>query len=422
MSEHICVLGMGYIGLPTAIMFCKQGFQTTGVDINLEVIRKLRSGQLHIHEEGLANAFTGVLREGQMSFSPEPVKADVFIIAVPTPFKQDKTADLSYVVEATRSLLPVLAAGNLVILESTSPPRTTLDVVLPILEETGLVCGEDFDLVYSPERVLPGRILEELVSNDRIVGGVTAQAAKRAQDLYASFVLGMIHCTDTTTAEMVKLMENTHRDVNIALANEFSRLADVYGIDIWEAIRLANRHPRVSILQPGPGVGGHCISVDPWFLVEKAPEKAKLIRQAREINDEQPGYLLGLVRSQAGSLKGKRVAVLGLAYKPNIDDMRESPAIEFVRLLLEEGAVVTTFEPYDLSYQVDDRVVPAGNLEEAVRDAEIVVILVGHEDFKGLTADKISQLANPGIIVDAVNLLPENDGKGWQLIRLGDGS
>jgi len=245
MKEHICVFGLGYIGLPTSIMFVKQGYQLTGVDVNPDVISTLSANKLHIHEDGLQDAFNGAMVTGRLAFSGKPLAADVFIITVPTPFNEDKTADLSYVISAARSIVSVLEPGNLVILESTSPPRTTEDVLRPVLEESGLVCGEDFDLVYSPERVLPGKILQELIKNDRIVGGYTSSAAERAEKLFSSFVQGQIHCTDPTTAEMVKLMENTYRDVNIALANEFSRIAVEQQIDVWEAIKLANFHPRL---------------------------------------------------------------------------------------------------------------------------------------------------------------------------------
>ena len=426
MKEHICVVGLGYIGLPTAIMFVKQGFQITGVDVNSSVISRLKSGELHIHEDGLADAFNGALATGRLAFSEKPVVANVFIIAVPTPFNHDKSADLSYVTNAAESIKAVLKTGDLVILESTSPPRTTIDIVMPILEESGLVCGKDFDLVYSPERVLPGRILEELVHNDRIVGGVTEAASLRAKKLYASFVHGQIHTSDPTTAEMVKLMENTFRDVNIALANEFSRIAVEQGIDIWEAVKLANHHPRVNVLRPGPGVGGHCISVDPWFLVEVSPSVSDLIRTARQVNDGQPAYFLDFIQNRVGDLTGKTVAVLGLSYKPNIDDLRESPAIALVRLLHQSGVNVRTFEPYVPGYEVGDGITACVNLEEALESADGVLLLVAHEEFSELTGTELfekSGQASPEdfFLADAVNILMRQTSEGLNLIRLGDG-
>ena len=426
MKEHICVIGLGYIGLPTAIMFVKQGFQLTGVDINPAVLSKLKTGDLHIHEDGLADAFNGALATGRLAFASKPVVADVFIIAVPTPFNHDKSADLSYVISAAQSVREVLKRGDMVILESTSPPRTTVDVVKPILEESGLICGEDFDLVYSPERVLPGKILEELIMNDRIVGGVTEQAAVRAKELYATFVRGQIHTSGPTTAEMVKLMENTYRDVNIALANEFSRIAIEQGIDIWEAVSLANHHPRVKILRPGPGVGGHCISVDPWFLVEASPGVADLIRTARQVNDGQPSYLLEFVQKQVGSLVGKKIAVLGLTYKPNIDDLRESPAIELVRLLVKARADVRTYEPFVPGFQVEEGVTACASLDQALVDADGVFLLVAHDEFKALTGKEVFERtgrtsAEGFFLVDAVNVLQRNTSEGLRLLRLGDG-
>ena len=344
--KTICVIGLGYIGLPTASMFATRGIKVTGVDNNAEVIKSLEAGKVHIYEPGLKEVVEEAINRGNLRVSAKPVEADAFIIAVPTPFYGDKKADLSYVHAAAESIVKVLKKGNLVILESTSPPLTTKEHVLPILEKSGLKAGKDFLLAYSPERVLPGQILKELVENARVIGGIDTASAEAGRDLYKIIVKGEIILTDATTSEMVKLMENTYRDINIAIANEFSRLADRFGVDVWEAIQIANRHPRVKILNPGPGVGGHCISVDPWFFVEAAPDISPLIHTARNVNDSQPDFVVAMVGKALGSLIQKKVAVLGLAFKPDVDDLRESPAIEVAHKLHLAGASVTAFEPF----------------------------------------------------------------------------
>ncbi|MFZ3080429.1 MAG: nucleotide sugar dehydrogenase, partial [Bellilinea sp.] len=319
--------------------------------------------------------------------------------------------------------VPHLRAGNLVLLESTSPPRTTVDLVVPILEKSGLKAGKDFFVAYSPERVLPGQILRELVENTRVVGGITPASAQAARDFYAIFVQGEIVQTDATTAEMVKLMENTYRDVNIAIANEFARLADRFGVDVWEAISLANRHPRVKILHPGPGVGGHCISVDPWFLVEAAPDLVNVIRAARQVNDSQPPFAAALVQRALGSLQGKRVAALGLAFKPDVDDLRESPAIEVVHLLLKAGAQVSIYEPFKTDFTIPGAQT-AATLPEAVADVDALLLLVGHSQFNGLDPVEVAKMTHARVAVDMVNGWQP---AGWQaagfdIYRLGVGS
>ncbi|MGE5250037.1 MAG: nucleotide sugar dehydrogenase, partial [Bacteroidota bacterium] len=326
--EKICVLGLGYIGLPTASTFASHGIRVLGVDVNPDIIETLQNGGIHIQEPGLAEALARALKTGNLTVSTRAEPADAFLIAVPTPFHESqlgeyhglkyKVADMRAVTSAAEAIVPHLCEGNLVVLESTSPPRTTVDLVRPILEKSGLKAGTDFFLCYSPERVLPGQILRELVENARVIGGITPESARAGADLYATFVTGEIVQTDATTAEMVKLMENTYRDINIAIANEFSRLAERFGVDVWEAISLANRHPRVKILRPGPGVGGHCISVDPWFFVEAAPELSTLILSARQVNDEQPHFVVEKIMQALGSLAGRRIAALGLAFKPDV--------------------------------------------------------------------------------------------------------
>ncbi len=418
--SKICVIGLGYIGLPTASSFAAHGLRVVGVDINQNIISVLQNGGLHIQEPGLDELVRKAFVSGNLSVQLEPEEADAFIIAVPTPFHDDKRADMRFVASAAESIVPVLRRGNLVILESTSPPQTTNDLLKPILERSGLRAGEDFSLAYSPERVLPGQILRELVYNARVIGGINPDSAEAGRELYSAFVKGDIILTDSTTAEMVKLMENTYRDINIAIANEFSRLADRFGVDVREAIQVANLHPRVKILNPGPGVGGHCISVDPWFLVEAAPDLARLIRAAREVNDGQPRFVVDSLKRAAGSLFQRRICVLGLTYKADVDDMRESPAVEIVKLLQSEGALVSAFEPYKTG--VVEGVPLAGSLDEALQDAEVVLVLVGHAEFKRLSPDLIKQPGSVRLVFDTVNVLSEAwEQQDLRVYRLGNG-
>lgn len=421
--NKICVLGLGYIGLPTASTFATYGMKVVGVDVNEGVVNGLQNGQLHLYEPGLRTLVQAALHSGNLVVSGQPEPADAFIIAVPTPYHGDKRADLSFVKSAAEMIVPHLQRGNLVVLESTSPPMTTCKIVAPILEKSGLKAGEDFYLAYSPERVLPGQILRELIENARVIGGITAASAEAGRDLYATFVRGEIILTDATTAEMVKLMENTYRDVNIAVANEFSRLADRFGVDVWEAISLANRHPRVKVLTPGTGVGGHCISVDPWFLVEAAPDLAQVIRAARQVNDAQPHFVVELVGRALDGLRGKRIAALGLAYKPAVDDLRESSAVEVVRLLLKAGANVTAFEPYKPDPRLDG-IKTAMTLADAISTAEAVLLLVAHPELKNLDPRELAKLTPARTAIDLVNGWdkPRWQAAGFQLYRLGDGS
>ncbi|MCJ7823287.1 MAG: nucleotide sugar dehydrogenase [Anaerolineales bacterium] len=396
----ICVLGLGYIGLPTASTFATHGVQVVGVDVNRHVVEVLRNGEVHIHEPGLRTLVQAAFHSENLRVSDQPEPADAFIIAVPTPITPEKQADMKYVVAAAESIVPHLRAGNLVMLESTSPPRTTVDLLAPILEGSGLKAGDDFFLAYSPERVLPGKILQELIENARVIGGINKISAQVGRDLYSLFVRGEILLADATTAEMVKLMENTYRDTNIALANEFSGLGMHYGLDIWRAIEIANLHPRVNILKPGPGVGGHCIGVDPWFLVEGAPELTPLIRQAREVNDAQPENVLALIEETFGDLKGRRITALGLSYKPDVDDLRESPAIEIVQALVGKGADVTLYEPFALGAEVEGAR-SAMSLEEAFQDSEGVILLVDHKNFRDLDPKWVAGFLETKAAVDA---------------------
>jgi len=399
--KSLCVIGLGYIGLPTASVFANTGLHVIGMDNNASIIDGLHAGQLHIFEPGLRELVLTALESGKLEVSKEVVPADAYIIAVPTPFYEDKRADLSAVIAASESIVPHLRPGNLVILESTSPPRTTSDIVAPILERSGLKAGEDFLLAYSPERVLPGSILQELVDNPRVIGGIGRASAEAGRDLYAKFVRGDIILTDATTAEMVKLMENTSRDINIAIANEFSRLAQQFDVDIWEAISIANLHPRVEILRPGVGVGGHCISVDPWFLVEAAPETARLIKSARQVNDDQPAFVAGLIERAAGGLEGKKIGLLGLSFKPDVDDLRESPAVALAQRLAESGAMVFAYEPFRMNADLN-AIQLVSTLDAVLTDADLIVLAVAHDQFKDLDPQEIRKITKARVVFDAV--------------------
>jgi UDP-N-acetyl-D-mannosaminuronic acid dehydrogenase len=431
--KKTCVIGLGYIGLPTASTFATHGIQVVGVDTNPKIISTIQNGEIHISEPGLRMLVHDAISSGNLTVSEAPEPADAYIIAVPTPFYEDeqgmyhgkayRLADMRAVKSATESIVPHLQKGNLVVLESTSPPRTTIDLVRPILEKSGLKSGSDFYLAYSPERVMPGQIIRELTENARVIGGIDRLSAEAGRDLYAHFVKGEIILTDATTAEMIKLMENTSRDINIAIANEFSRLAQRFGVDIWEAIKIANHHPRVKILNPGPGVGGHCISVDPWFFVEAAPDLTEIISTARHVNDSQPHFVLELIKTALGNdLKGKHIAALGLAFKPDVDDLRESPAIEVGKLLIQAGAIVRSYEPYKTN-----AVIPGirifTSLEEAISEADLLVLLVGHREFIALNPITLCELTPARIAVDAVGgwEIYSWTKAGFRLIRLGVG-
>ena len=428
--QKICVLGLGYIGLPTASTFATHGLRVIGVDVNPRVVNTLQNGEIHIHEPGLRTIVEAAVKSGNLTVSPVPEEADAFLIAVPTPFHEDRyeefdgrtyrLADMRAVISAAEAIVPCLRKGNLVVLESTSPPRTTIDLVAPILERSGLRAGTDFFLCNSPERVLPGQILRELIENARVIGGVTPESARVGRDLYTIFVKGDIIETDATTAEMVKLMENTTRDVNIAIANEFARLAEKFGVDVWEAISLANRHPRINILSPGPGVGGHCISVDPWFLVESAPELTPLIYYARQVNDGQPHFVVEKVKMAAGDLENKKIAALGLAYKADVDDLRESPAGEVVHLLQKEGAQVKAWEPFK-SNALLNGIEMAPSLEAAIEEADLLLLLVKHSEFLGYDPSAIAAKTKARLVVDCVNGWKAEQWQqaGFEFFRLG---
>ncbi|MBI0577952.1 nucleotide sugar dehydrogenase [Neobacillus cucumis] len=401
--KKICVVGLGYIGLPTAAMFSKSGYEVVGVDINEKAVNLLNKGEIHIEEVGLEGLVKRVVEEGRLRASSTPQNADVFIIAVPTPNYPDHTANLEYVKTATENILPFLKEGNIVIVESTIPPRTINDFVAPIITREGWKVGEEIYLAHCPERVLPGRILIELVENTRIVGGINELSAIKAAEVYGAFVTGDIIKTSAITAEMSKLMENTYRDVNIALANELAKISDKLGINALEVISLANRHPRVNLHQPGPGVGGHCLAVDPYFIIEKAPDESPLIINARRINNSMPEFVVEHVGKIVD--KGAKIAVFGLTYKGNIDDVRESPALDIVTLLQEKGYKLSIYEPHAKQEQVT---LPLSTFDEAIDQANLILVLTDHNEFKGLDEVKIySKMINP-IIFDTKNCVKIN--------------
>lgn len=396
--KNLCVIGLGYIGLPTAAMFAKSGYKVIGVDINENAVNLLNKGEIHIEEVGLGELVKEVVEEGRLEAAISPTHADVFIIAVPTPIRADHTAGLEYVRSATESILPYLEKGNVVIVESTIPPRTLDDFVAPILRAEGWSVGEEIFLAHCPERVLPGRILIELVENTRIVGGINDLSAQKAAQVYGSFVTGEIITTSAVTAEMSKLMENTYRDVNIALANELSKISSRLGIDTLEVIRLANKHPRVNLHQPGPGVGGHCLAVDPYFVIEKAPEESPLISNARQINNSMPEFVVEHVNKIVEN-NGK-IAVLGLTYKGNIDDVRESPAMDIVSILQEKDYKLSIHDPHVHQGQVS---FDLSTFEEAIDQADCMLILTDHNEFKNLDETKISTKMRNAVIFDTKN-------------------
>jgi UDP-N-acetyl-D-mannosaminuronic acid dehydrogenase len=387
-KRKVCVLGLGYIGLPTASLLGTKGYQVVGVDVSADVVETINGGRIHIVEPDLDILVKSAVQSGNLRASLAPEEADVFIIAVPTPLRDGHAPDLTYVEMAARSIAPVVKAGNLVILESTSPVGTTQNLVARILTEAGHTVGRDVFVAHCPERVLPGRILTELVENDRIVGGVDEASAEKAAAFMAEFVRGEVITTDAATAEMTKLVENAFRDVNIAFANELSIIAEKASVNTWELIRLANRHPRVNILNPGPGVGGHCIAVDPWFIVAAFPEDARLMRTAREVNDAKPDWVVDHVKAKAEKFKRPVIACLGLAFKADVDDLRESPALAIVRRLRDEAVgELLVCEP-NLRQHPEFALTA---MEDAVAAADIVLLLVDHRPFRRLKPAQLKE-------------------------------
>ncbi len=405
----VAVIGLGYIGLPTAAVLAMHGSDVTGVDVNQATVDAVNRGEVPFVEPDLHFSVAGAVSQGRLRADTKTPVADVYIVAVPTPFAENYTADLSYIEAAADGIASRLSGGELIILESTSPPGATqrmADRILadrPDLSLDGSGNRPVIHVAHCPERVLPGRVMIELVTNDRIVGGLTRRAAELAKDLYHTFCQGQIVLTDAVTAEMAKLVENSYRDVNIAFANELSMISAKLGIDVWELIELANHHPRVNILQPGPGVGGHCIAVDPWFIVSSAPQEARLIRTAREVNDTKPEYVIERVLERAARFKDPRIATLGLAFKPDIDDLRESPARRIVADLADRlpEATIAAVEPHidELPVELAERQnVTLTPFREAIRDADIVVMLVDHEEFRA--ADRRKLRLREKVVID----------------------
>lgn len=384
-NSKICILGLGYIGLPSAALLANKGYQVQGVDVSSHVVDTINRGEIHIVEPELDAFVRSAVNSGHLKASLQPETSDIFILAVPTPFHDGFVPNIDYVLEAAKSIADVVRPGNVVILESTSPVGTT-EKVAKTLEESGVDISQ-VHIAHCPERVLPGHIMRELVENDRIVGGIDPEAGEIVADFYRTFVSGEVLVTDARTAEMAKLTENSFRDVNIAFANELSILCDKFKIDVWELIRLANRHPRVNILQPGTGVGGHCIAVDPWFIVDAGGEDARIIRAAREINDYKTEWVTARVLSEVQHFeknfdKKPTVACMGLAFKPNIDDLRESPALEVFQALVAENIDVLAVEP-NLK---EHKSIRLHDFIDASNTADIVIYLVAHKEFSGLTA------------------------------------
>lgn len=377
--KSISVIGLGYIGLPTAALLASKGYSVNGTDINKHAVETVNKGEIHFVEPDLDAYVRSAVAKGKLTAHLNVQAGDVYIICVPTPFYAGEdipTPNIEYVITAAQSIVPHIKKGDMVILESTSPVGTT-DMIREILDEHGVDTSEIF-IAYCPERVLPGKIMTELVDNARVIGGINTQSTHAISGFYRTFVDGEILETEAKTAEMCKLTENSFRDVNIAFANELSVLCDNNGVDVWELIKLANHHPRVDILRPGAGVGGHCIAVDPWFIVAKDPINARIIKTARLINDSKPEWVVQKIKERAASLGTKKIACLGMAFKPDIDDLRESPAMEVINSLIKQGYEVSCVEP-NITHENDYKLI---DLRDAANDYDVIAILVKHKEFR----------------------------------------
>lgn len=400
---HVAFIGLGYIGLPTAVVMANSGVNVTGIDVNSKNVTRINRGEITIVEPGLELQLKQALTTGSFHATTEYVKADAYIIAVPTPFTSDYNVDMKYIFSVADSIAPLLEGNELIILESTSPPQTTHKLAEHILEHRhdlvadGTENPRNLPVIYfahCPERILPGNAMQELITNDRIIGGMTPVATRKAVEIYRSFCKGELLPTDAITAEMAKLTENAFRDVNIAFANELSLICENLGIDVWELIRLANHHPRVNILQPGPGVGGHCIAVDPWFIVSADPKNSRLIRSAREVNDSKPAWVLNKISEAVSKSNSSNVAVLGLTFKADIDDLRTSPALSIAEEFAKSHPTVRILAVEPNIPELPAKLNPLSNvaltkLDSALDIAEVIVLLVDHKEFKAVPATKL---------------------------------
>jgi UDP-N-acetyl-D-mannosaminuronic acid dehydrogenase len=386
LAKKIVVVGTGYVGLPLAIMLARAGYDVVGVDIEENVVNAINAGILNLAEEDIKRIFKEPAVRKNLHAQKTPCPADVFVISVPTPIdKRKRVADLTQVIKALESVVPHLRSGNLIIVESTVPPLTCRDIVKPIIEKSGLKANKDIFICHCPERILPGAVFDEIVNNDRIIGGMNLKAAKMSQEIYASFIKGNLYLTNDITAELAKLMENTYRDVNIALANEFAAVAEGLRVDILEAINLANKHPRVRILKPGIGTGGHCIPVDPWFIKEVDPINSRLIHTARLINDEVPVNITLKIRQALKDIENPNIVALGLTYKPDTYDTRNSPAQKIVELLKADGYRVKAYDPKIKDHQYS-------SIKEIAKGADALVVLVEHKVIREELAKKEAEI------------------------------
>ena len=394
----VCIIGQGYIGLPTAALFTRNHCEVVGVDVNEEIVNNLNKGIVHIEEPGISEIIKNAVKNNVYCASLTPQKADAFIITVPTPYIiENYSCDLSYVINACKSILPYLEEGNTVIIESTIAPMSTDETIKPIFEKAGFTIGKNLYLAHCPERVLPGKILKELVHNDRIIGGITPECSKKASEVYGQFVEGNIMLTEAKTAELSKCMENTFRDVNIALANELAKICAEIGVNALDVIKMANKHPRVNLHSPGPGVGGHCLAIDPYFIYAKAPETAKIIKLARDTNNSMPDFVCENVEKIIS--KGK-IAIFGVSYKGNTGDDRESPAYEIIAKLKQDGFDISIHDPH---IKNENYV----SFDEATKDADLILILCDHDEFKYLNYNLIAKNMKKAIIFDTKNIINE---------------
>ena len=392
----ICIVGQGYIGLPTAALFTRSNCEVVGVDVNEEIINNLNKGKIHIEEPGIAEIIKNAVDNKRYHASLTPEKADAFIITVPTPYiAENYSCDLSYVIEACNEILPFIEKGNTVIVESTIAPMSTDDVIKPIFEKAGYTIGKDLYLAHCPERVLPGKIIEELIHNDRIIGGITPECSKKASEVYGQFVEGELMLTEAKTAELSKCMENTYRDVNIALANELAKICAEIGVNALDVIKMANKHPRVNLHSPGPGVGGHCLAIDPYFIYAKAPETAKIIKLARDTNNSMPQFVYENV---CKIIPDGKISIFGVSYKGNTGDDRESPTYKIISLLENKGYEIAIYEPHIERENFVD-------FSEAIEGSNLILILADHDEFKELDYDLIKEKMETQIIFDTKNII-----------------